>query len=800
MISDLIWETFLTEAAVYAYDAIYDYLGEDPELIAFLKSKGMPVENAGELRKYIEHYLLKAAATGLLNGAIHGNAGHHQALAMAIALVLDDYSDERPNSRDMVDYAYHGIGHCANIMINGLYRDGGGHESPGYNNIKLDFIRVSQVMEQIRQKHPNQFPVAKYPDLFDNEKAASIFDYFIDLITLSHFIPNIGDCGGIRKSQRVAPRAWSMIASQNIFAFGKYGNPRYARAATRMNGTLYPGELFEPYPEAEIKAALTKPGSEIKPVSRFLDGYGAAILESGEGDNRRAVSLNYAAIPGHRQSDNLNLEVFARGVSILPDLGYPFTWDYTSQWDDNIMAHNTVSVGETKADQRVRVGNEATLFASERGVHVVTAHHVPYPPGYGLAKDAAPDVDLYERTVMLVDIDPERFYVVDLFAVNGGDQHDQSWHGPLTEPETPSLEWKQQPTGTLAGPDTEQFAEYTDRWGRTDTNFPCYLKDITRATLDQPATWKWQYGLDEGDTLHLHVIPVGGSLEVIMGNGRSPARPEDWKLDYLLCRRTVENGAPSLFLNVIDPFQGEPVVQHVKVISEEPLELEVSYEGGTDRIQFGLAPAPSSTTDHRLQGVRIVSSSGGEIVRDVQVGQWGDDADAGYISDAIIALNYATREIAIPWEDGREEEFAAGRAVRIYNWGRSGMYTIRKQRREEGRLWLTLDTTALLMRGPVAQVEDDALDLAEYCVFATGHADKDGKLDSRGPHFFAGARLGEGDAARVVEAVANTSGSAARIFLHEPATKADLEAAYTDRAVSVWEYGIGDSVELARVR
>ena len=37
MITDLIWETFCTEAAVYAYDAVYDYLDEDPGLIAFLQ-------------------------------------------------------------------------------------------------------------------------------------------------------------------------------------------------------------------------------------------------------------------------------------------------------------------------------------------------------------------------------------------------------------------------------------------------------------------------------------------------------------------------------------------------------------------------------------------------------------------------------------------------------------------------------------------------------------------------------------------------------------------------------------------
>jgi hypothetical protein len=169
MITDLIWETFCLEATAYAYDALYDAL-DDPEVLAFVKAKGMPVSTGDDLRRYIETYIFRAAMRALEAGWIHGNEGFHQAAALAVALVMDDTSDQRPNSQDMVTYAYHGSGQSAFMIINSTRRDGGGHESAGYNKIKLDFVRVNRLMEQIRQRHPQRYAGELYPDLFVNPK------------------------------------------------------------------------------------------------------------------------------------------------------------------------------------------------------------------------------------------------------------------------------------------------------------------------------------------------------------------------------------------------------------------------------------------------------------------------------------------------------------------------------------------------------------------------------------------------------------------------------------------------------
>ena len=793
MITDLIWETFCVEALAYAYDGLQPYFDEDGEAIAFLRKKGLPIRNAQDLRRYIKEYIFRAAMHAILIKDICGNEGFHQAAALACALVMDDYSDTRPNSKEMVDYAYHGEGQTAYMLINGLHRDGGGHESPGYNRIKLYFCKVADLMEDIRGRHPDKFPLDKYPAIFAEPKARKLFDWFIDITMLDYFSPSVGDFGDIAPPERAAPRYHSMLEAQHLYVFKRYGDPRHARAATRPDGTLFAGDLFDPFPAAKIKEALADPGSRIERKPRLSDGYGLAILESGNGLDGRAACLNYSSLRGHRQFDNLTLELFARGVSLLPDLGYPLTWDYRTRWDTNIMAHNTVTVDETQPSRGM--GGNCRLFASRDGVHVVTADHDPYK-GVTLGKKDAKPVTLYERTVLMVDVAPDKFYVVDLFAVRGGEQHDQSWHGPLVPVQRPKLKWRMQKGGTLAGRDVERFTSWTDRWGRERDDFPCFLGDIRRAELKRPAAWTWKTGLPEGDTLRLHVLPVGAAAEVILGSGTSPARPEEWKLDYLLVRRNGRRGARSLFLSVLDAYQKTPVVKRVKLVSQDPLKLQVVRAGAVDEITLNIPKGPSCTHMHRPVGVRVVTRKGRRIVRDVRIGRLPGKSGPGYAFGMIRKLNYESDEIAIADAAGRESDFAPGRAVRIYNGEKSHMYRVKSSRRDGKLFRITLDATALMARGPVKNVRKNAVVFDARFVFANKNPGQRGYQPSANDPF-SGSWIGEGETARRVKKALQRGTTT--VHLHGNDTAAALRRHYAGKVVSIWHYGIGDRVEAARI-
>lgn len=800
IMTDLIWETFCLETTAYAYDGLWDYMDKDPEMISFLQGKGMEIKDGNDLRKYIEDRLLRVGMEGILNGSVHGNLGHHQAAAMACALILDDYDDEQtPNSKQLVDYAFLGEGASAYVIQNGLLRDGGGHESPGYATIKFDFIRVNQLMEEVRQLQPEMFPIERYPDIFGNDKGRAIFDFNIDQIIFHMYLPSIGDTGGIQEVRRLKPSNYALTRQPNVYGFGRFADPRFARASTTLDGELSPGEMFEPYPEG-FKEALEQPESQILFRDRLLDDYGCAIFEAGhEPMSGRALALNYSSLLGHRQGDNLNFEIFARGLNLLPDLGYPYTWDYR-EWDSWIMSHNTVSVDETpSATSR---GGQCNLFAQREGIHVVSARHDPYPPHLetGGTTDPPPaqGVDIYERTCVMVEVGDDQFYVVDLFSVNGGSQHDQSWHGPLVPMQAPDLGWQEQPQGTLAGPEVPHATQYTDRWGRQTRNFPCFITKVRRATLSEAGMWSWDYGLPEGDKLHMHVLPVGGPAEVIMGSGRSPARPADWGLDYLLVRKASQGDQPNLFVTVFDAYQGTPVVAAARVVSTDPLTVEVQRtSGGVDSLVFAVPQTTSRTSDHRPLGIKFVSIGADQPRKEVQFGTWAPDEGPGYASGKLVDVNYETREVVIEAAADDLEHFTVDSYVRIFNSQRSGMFRLLEVTPEENqRLRLRLDVTAHLAEGPVAAVEDDKLTLNSWLLFANGRYDEKGEALVTAD-YFAGSWLGEGEAARQVKGVMGVNNS--KVYWAEPLPQAEGEELYGGKVVTLWAYGVGDQIEIAKI-
>lgn len=806
MVTDLIWETFCLETLAYAYDGLYDSM-DDPGLIAYLKQKGLPIQSGDDLRHYIENYILRAGIEGLLTGYIQGNPGHHQAAAAAVALVLDDYNESKNNpfnSAVAVDYIrrynHAGVVHDSDIMVNGLERDGGGEESPGYCPIKLDFTRVADLLEMIRARQPKRFPLEQYPPIFSGPKAPRLFDFFIDLTIHGSFIPAIGDAGGIQKPNRSSPDRWAYVPSDNfLWAFSKYGDPRFAAACLDLRtGQPAEGKLFDPYPIDQIRSAATRPAAKIEWKSRLLDGYGVAILDSGQDNHRRALALNYSNFLGHRQCDPLMIEIFARGVDVLPDLGYPASWQYFYQWDGNSLAHNTVTVDETQPTMRPNAG-WLRLFSSQNGVHIAAASQNPYSRDRAqLGKPDAKPNDLYERMVILVDVDETRFYVVDLFAVNGGRQHDQSWHGMIAPMQDPQLNWTPPAPGTLAGKDVKPFASWTDRWDRRRDDFPSYVSEVRTATLDAPAGWTWNSGLSDGaDALRLHVIPVDGPLQLLRGVGRSPNRPVGWSLDYMLVRREVNDGKTSRFLSVLDSYQNDrPTVKSVKLDSANPLVLTVELEDGADTIHLqlpasnGIAPAPQAV------GARVVSQRAGKVIRDIQVGQWAPRMRSGsaFANGRILAVDYEKNRIAIATE--RREKptlFAPGTPIRIYNQGRSAMYRIVSTQTADGRLWLTLDATALLAEGKILSAADGGiLQLDSFLSFADG-ADSYNR--------FAGAWLaltnGQPRAPLPVRGAVRTE-EGTTLYLRD-ATPAKALSDYLNQRVRLWQFAPGDSLEIARI-
>lgn len=788
LITDCIWECVSLDALAYVYDALYDYLDDDPDLIRFVRGQGLMVKDGKELRTYIETYILRSGMRAIPAKWVWGNEGLQQAAALSLALALDDHSDRRPNSADLVDYAYLDLGQAAYILENGLTRDGGGYESPSYNLYNLRFIAVARCLEALRQRHPDRYPVLRYPDILAGAKARALFDYYIDMVQQDHQMPSIGDEGGIAPPVRRAGYAPSMLTRENVFAAGRYRDPRFAVACADERGKPVGGDLWEPYPDKEIRDLRAQQGDTIRRESRFLDGYGVMILES---DGRRAkttLALNYSSLRNHGQSDRLALGLVKDGVDLLPDLGYPVSWDYRAQWEANSLAHNTVTVDETQPDYW-GIRGRGRLFASAAGIHLAVATHDPYPGG--LRAGARP-VRTFERGVLLVETEGEP-YIVDLFSVDGGEQHDQSWHGMLTRVQSPELGWVSQARGTLAGPGVPEFAGYKDRWGREHPkgDFPSYLTRIQRAPLARPARWRWTSGLPEGDLLDLHLLPLDGSAEVIQARGRSPMW-RDRDLDYVLLRRRARGGSPSRFLTVLAPGRAGSVTPEIELLSENPLQLEVKHGDARDRIEFTFDRG-SRGDSLALVGVRVERTAPGGRVQDVRIGAGGSEPGDGFLRSQVTALDRDHNEIVCPVDGTGADAFLSGAAVRLYNEERSTLWRVAKASREGPRVRLQLDRTSLAASGPLKRVEDGVVFLGAALPLATSSIDSLG-LRIRQDAYAGMVLEGGSHAARIGAAT-----QPGVIVLREPVPAAQLRAWMPDGVARIYEYGVGDSLELARV-
>ena len=185
---------------------------------------------------------------------------------------------------------------------------------------------------------------------------------------------------------------------------------RVVAAPDKFRGTATAAEVAAATPRIELQ-------------TRDLGGYGLAILETGAGDHRRALSIYYGdASGGHGHYDRLNVEMFAYGHVVMSEDGYPtpFTRPSFHEWRRaDTHKHYCVMVDELPQLNLYR-GDLHSLVSLPELQMVDASAEVAYD---GIAS-------LYRRTSSLIDISPERSYLLDIFRVRGGRQHDWCFHGP----------------------------------------------------------------------------------------------------------------------------------------------------------------------------------------------------------------------------------------------------------------------------------------------------------------------------------------------------------------------------------
>jgi len=604
-----IWESGLVDSFNNAYDAIYPGL-DDAELLASVSKLAGKSVTAADVRSLYETNVIRQVHDGILARTIEGNEGMYQNCMATAAIVLDD-----PGTTDeWLDWVFadgdarHGAltgGNMVSIFRGSVDDDGFGSEaSPGYNSIwRSLFSSVSDLLAL--------YPRYTKHQLVNNAKLHRMFEAPVRLTCLDRFSPHIGDTGAAG-----SPGLASIRASDLAYAYRAFGDPKFAQMAYMLNGNKADGlklGIFDPEPEGvakEIEAVVKERGPYVLKTDN-MSSYGCALLRSGKGSDARALSLYYGRNTGHGHKDTLNIELFAHGLDLMPDLGYPeFAFsDCASryEWTENTISHNTVVV-DRKPQQSQRLG-VARFVREGDGVSAAEVYAgKPYP-----------QTSLYQRTIAMIDTSEKDSYIVDIFRVKGGEHHMYSLHGPEGDVETEGLNLVEQPKGTLAGEDVEPYADLGFMKHRDDVTGYQYLYDVRRdakPSAQASVTYKvvdtW-HCLKEPQDIRLRMTLVSPPGEVILAHGdpprNKPGNPRN--LWYIL---SPHESNDSTFVTVVEPYVGSPLISKIERKDDgDAVTLTITTASGrVDTIVSALEPIKKTVAGLEFAGRFGVISQGND--------------------------------------------------------------------------------------------------------------------------------------------------------------------------------------------
>jgi hypothetical protein len=389
---------------------------------------------------------------------------------------------------------------------------------------------------------------------------------------------------------------------------------------------------------------------------------GFALLRTPGGETAHACLLRYGPVLNHGHFDDLNINYFGLGYELTYDLGYGNGATHTQLgWAKQTASHQIVLVDErpqqsdTDADDS---GGSLHFLAAMPGLQVVDADANNVYRSRG--------VSTYRRLLALIGDGPES-YLLDVFTVEGGSQHDYLAHALSDDIAFDGITMGDRETGSVAGPeydwgDRQQNDGYLSGvppkhyWIAPPENGLGFLMHPRRGTADGPwsATWR----LPDGENrLRMAVLAEEGD-EVV--NAWAPGiYPTNPKSEHVMVRRR-SRGEPlnSTFVSVREPHAGSPTVGRISRLSapDGVVAVEVSRDGDkVDRFVYAGTPAREATVGSIELDGRFgrLTTDNGSTVQAHLVGRLLATQDfavalpVGERSGTIVRVDYETNRVTV---------------------------------------------------------------------------------------------------------------------------------------------------------
>jgi len=550
------WHDACVEAyeLAVAYDIVFEAIARDQSLITFLSDKAArhklpnPKSSFAEIQLNIEDRILRDTVAN--RQKIESNYPTTDITVATILTVLG-----WPGNRDEVTGILDRIVQQA-TAVDGLSGEKG---IAGYSAIAPRTI--AELLGRYNRMDPGFLAamLQRYPQLH------AMYRFHIDTWCLQSYYPNTGDTGAFAQQCAYyagvnAARSVSLNPSAFTFLWDLYtvtGDRDFVRVLYAANADSTDGlpyDLFVEDPaafEQRVATLIADDGPDIQLGSVNKPNWCLAVLRSGTEADARAVWLDYDSGGRHGHADALNLGLFAKGLDLMPDMGYPPVqyggWGAPrAVWYTQSTAHNTVVVDGKNS----RAGSgAATMWVEGQQLRIVRASAAPLVGG-----------QQYERTVALVDSSTHDSYVLDIFRVVGGTQHTKYVHSHFGQITTEGL--------SLADVEETAGGAQMRAFRRDERPVPGWSVDWT---IEDYLKY-----LPPDRHVHVRYTDLTPGTEVLTAEGWVSvglygSTADAWIPRVLVRRRAEQAPLASTFVGVIEPYEREPAIASV-----QRLELETA--------------------------------------------------------------------------------------------------------------------------------------------------------------------------------------------------------------------------------
>jgi hypothetical protein len=556
-----------TRELVLAYDMILGGIREDAELQRFLAAKAKqykldnPKASFADIRRNVEDRILVDCQTS--RPKINSNYPQTD-----VTIAFAKTALAWPDNRDEVNAIIAGIVDKT-TAVDGTSGEKG---MAGYSSYAINGL--ANLLAMYARMDP-----AFLPDMFERSpRLHDAFRFHMDTWCLQNYYPSCGDSGSYCSPVSTwASIPWtgeaSLVPSMYSFVWQVYertNDESFVQGMCLQNGSKLDGlphDLFAADPQAfrqSVKEVIDRTGTRIKLPSVNKQQWHIGLLRGGQDENERVLWLNYDSGGQHSHANGMNLGLFAKGLDLMPDFGYPPVqyggWGAPrARWYVSTMAHNTVVVDGANTRN---AGGTTTLWADGRQFHAIRAS---CPALIGGTQ--------YERMAAMIDLSDKDFYVVDVFRVAGGKEHARfarSHFGTIATQGVPS-----EPAALYA--DVQHMRNWHGGPAKPGWSVDWKIEDRYKL-LDKPADLHVRH-----TDLTTDAQAYTGETWVSTVKHGFTGNDEAW-VPHFAVRRTADI-APltSTFVSVVEPYEGTSKIAQIRRVaasSDADVVLEVVLADG----------------------------------------------------------------------------------------------------------------------------------------------------------------------------------------------------------------------------